>query len=146
MPQQIIEALDIRLYDKQVAIQTHYAGSRNHLVFSPDYITIPSNRQETLAQLAGKNYFEQVRSYQLRLDPVQSNLLPEGSLREWMAKQLKIHIDDEFALLACTGGTCLVRFLPFLWLHKIFQIGLCQKTAVRNQSLSRLAGTSYISH
>ena len=106
MPQQTIEALDIRLYDKQVAVQTHYAGSRNRLIFSPDYIAIPSNRQETftLAQLAGKNYFEQVRSYQLRLDPVLSNLLPEGSLREWMAKQLKIHIDDEFALLACTGA------------------------------------------
>jgi hypothetical protein len=28
MPQQIIEALDIRLYNKQVAVQTHYAGSR----------------------------------------------------------------------------------------------------------------------
>jgi serine/threonine-protein kinase HipA len=84
---------------------THYAGSRNRLVFSPDYLAVPEERRATftLAQTSSKYYFERVRSHQLRLASVLSNLLPEGALREWMSKQLKIQIDDEFAMLASTG-------------------------------------------
>ena len=38
-----------------------------------------------------------------RLHPLLSNLLPEGSLRELIAQSLKIHIDNEFQLLATLG-------------------------------------------
>lgn len=38
-----------------------------------------------------------------KLHPVLSNLLPEGALRELLAKQLKVHIDSEFELLAALG-------------------------------------------
>jgi serine/threonine-protein kinase HipA len=39
-----------------------------------------------------------------RLHPVLSNLLPEGSLRELIARGLKIHVDNEFHMFAYLGG------------------------------------------
>lgn len=38
-----------------------------------------------------------------KLHPVFSNLLPEGALREYLARSLKVHRDHEFALLAQLG-------------------------------------------
>jgi serine/threonine-protein kinase HipA len=38
-----------------------------------------------------------------RLHPLLSNLLPEGALRELIASSLKLHIDNEFQLLAALG-------------------------------------------
>lgn len=38
-----------------------------------------------------------------RLNPVLSNLLPEGSLRELIAQGLKIHVDNEFHILSYLG-------------------------------------------
>ena len=38
-----------------------------------------------------------------RLHPVLSNLLPEGSLRELIAQELKVHVDNEFQLLSYLG-------------------------------------------
>jgi serine/threonine-protein kinase HipA len=38
-----------------------------------------------------------------RLHPLLSNLLPEGALRELIAQSLKVHIDNEFQLLAALG-------------------------------------------
>jgi len=39
-----------------------------------------------------------------RLHPVLSNLLPEGSLRELIAQDLKVHVDNEFHILSYLGG------------------------------------------
>lgn len=39
-----------------------------------------------------------------RLPPTLSNLLPEGLLRELVAQRLKVHIDNEFSILAYLGG------------------------------------------
>lgn len=39
-----------------------------------------------------------------RLHPVLSNLLPEGSLRELIAQNLKVHVDNEFHILSYLGG------------------------------------------
>ncbi len=39
-----------------------------------------------------------------RLHPVLSNLLPEGSLRELIAQELKVHVDNEFLILSYLGA------------------------------------------
>lgn len=39
-----------------------------------------------------------------KLHPVLSNLLPEGALRELIAQRLKVHVDNEFRLLAYLGA------------------------------------------
>lgn len=39
-----------------------------------------------------------------RLHPVLSNLLPEGSLRELIARGLKVHVDNEFHILSYLGA------------------------------------------
>lgn len=39
-----------------------------------------------------------------RLHPIISNLLPEGALRELIAQELKVHVDNEFHILSYLGG------------------------------------------
>jgi serine/threonine-protein kinase HipA len=50
----------------------------------------------------------------IRLPEFFSNLLPEGALREYLARRLKIHTSDEFSLLAALGENLpgAVRAIP----------------------------------
>ena len=56
-----------------------------------------------LIYAANEQYLSQPLISSQRLAPVFSNLLPEGALRDWMALSLKVHIDNEFPLMAHMG-------------------------------------------
>lgn len=99
------DALWIQLHGQDIGICLKCSDGRNKLVFSPDYIHQPvSGRMTlTLGQLQDPDCLLQTRGHHQRLEPVLSNLLPEGVLRDWYVHHLKIHAQDEFALLAMTG-------------------------------------------
>ena len=101
-----IEGLRISVNDQEVGVLTHYSGGKNIFVFSPNYIALPESERQTttLTQLANKQFLQQPLISTQRLTPLLSNLLPEGALREWMARSLKVHAENEFPLLAHMGG------------------------------------------
>lgn len=68
----------------------------------------PRDEQATEPEL------REVRSSRFKLPPFFSNLLPEGVLREYMVKRLKIHHDHEFDILMALGASLpgAVRALP----------------------------------
>lgn len=101
-----VEGLRISVNDQEVGVLTHYSGGKNIFVFSPNYIALPESERQTttLTQLANKQFLQQPLISTQRLTPLLSNLLPEGALREWMARSLKVHTENEFPLLAHMGG------------------------------------------
>ncbi len=101
-----VEGLRISVNDQEVGVLTHYSGGKNIFVFSPNYIALPESERQTttLTQLANKQFLQQPLISTQRLTPLLSNLLPEGALREWMARSLKVHAENEFPLLAHMGG------------------------------------------
>lgn len=101
-----VAGLRISVNDQEVGVLTHYSGGKNIFVFSPNYIALPESERQTttLTQLANKQFLQQPLISTQRLTPLLSNLLPEGALREWMARSLKVHTENEFPLLAHMGG------------------------------------------
>jgi serine/threonine-protein kinase HipA len=63
---------------------------------------------------ATERKLREVYSSRMKLPPFFSNLLPEGVLREYMVKRLKIHHDHEFDILMALGASLpgAVRALP----------------------------------
>lgn len=106
-----IKSLLISLGAQTVGYLTNYQDGKNIFVFDQGYInqgpsrptlslsyTNLDNESATLKQL-NKPY---VNRHALPI--FFSNLLPEGSLREFILAQQGIHPNDEFALLAALGG------------------------------------------
>ena len=56
-----------------------------------------------MTQLAKADYLSQTLENAHKIPPVLSNLLPEGALREWVAKEVGVHRYNEFALLSWLG-------------------------------------------
>lgn len=100
-----VEGLRLLLNGQEVGILTHYSGGKNIVVFSPDYIALDKTSRNTLTmtQLANEAYLSKPLISAQRLPPVLSNLLPEGALRDWMALSLKVHVENEFPLIAHMG-------------------------------------------
>jgi len=100
-----VEGLRLSLNGQDIGVLTHYSGGKNIFVFSPDYVALAKTERQTftLTQLANEQYLSQPLISSQRLAPVFSNLLPEGALRDWMALSLKVHIDNEFPLMAHMG-------------------------------------------
>ncbi|QBZ83847.1 Serine/threonine-protein kinase HipA [Hydrogenovibrio crunogenus] len=100
-----VAALRITLQGVEIGVLTHYTGGKNILTFSPDYIAIPEYLKPTISlrQIITKSFVEKPIVSNQKIMPILSNLLPEGALREWMAKSLKTHPDNEFALMAYAG-------------------------------------------
>ena len=96
--------LALHLHGIHLAYLTGFAGGRNTITFTPDYLNATQRPTFTLPQLGNAKLFGKPWTTQLRLHPVLSNLLPEGALREWVARNLKIHPDNEFPLLAWLGN------------------------------------------
>lgn len=102
MATETVEVLHLTLHGVSVGYLAGYQNGRNILIFDRAYQLDPNRPTLTLTGLsehkASTRLYTQPWSRQLRLHPVLSNLLPEGSLREWMAQELKIHPDNEFPL------------------------------------------------
>lgn len=99
-----VEALDVLLYGKPIGTLTHIGGDRTVFAFSDAYANDPD--RPTLS-LGFKDEFgaltTEFRPYRTRLMPFFSNLLPEGRLREFLAKRAGVNPEREFALLRALG-------------------------------------------
>lgn len=102
--------LKILLGDVLVGHLTGFPDGRNLFAFDAGYVdlgvgrptlglsfNLPGNEQTTVRKLG------QVYASRMKLPTFFSNLLPEGVLREYMVKRLKIHHDHELDLLAALG-------------------------------------------
>lgn len=102
-----VKVLELTLHGRLVGYLAGFSTGRNVLSFAEEFkkdrdrptfslITHPRfpNSEKLLAEPWARNQ---------RLHPSQSNLLPEGSLRELIAQSLKVHVDNEFYLFSYLG-------------------------------------------
>lgn len=107
--------LRVWLADEAIGTLIHMDGDRHWFVFDEAYL-----RRSTrpLLSLSFKNQEGDIvpatKTIQTRVPPFFSNLLPEGHLRSYLAKQLGIKSEREFFLLAALGADLpgAVRLLP----------------------------------
>lgn len=99
-----VKLLNILLYDTEIGTITNLPGDRNLFSFNQDYI---ENINRPTLSLSFKNIYNELitstKATQTRLPPFFSNLLPEGILREYLAKQAGIKSQREFYMLWLLG-------------------------------------------
>ncbi|MCB9474324.1 MAG: HipA domain-containing protein [Candidatus Delongbacteria bacterium] len=96
--------LKILLHGRRIATISRLADDRNLLVLEDDYIQNPDRPTLGLGFMdqAGELLTE-FHPTRMRLHPFFSNLLPEGALREYLAKRAGVKSSREFFLLAVLG-------------------------------------------
>ena len=113
--------LKILLGDVLVGHLTGFQDGKNLFAFDDSYIDLgPSRPILSLSfnmpgdEETTERKLREVYSSRMKLPPFFSNLLPEGVLREYMVKRLKIHHDHEFDILLALGASLpgAVRALP----------------------------------
>ncbi len=99
-----ISSLSVYLYDKKVATLTLLPGDSTLLAFEENYI---EDENRPILSLGFKDSFGQLitehRPVRTRIPPFFSNLLPEGPLREYLAKRAGVKSEREFHLLWVLG-------------------------------------------
>ena len=113
--------LKILLGDVPVGHLTGFPDGKSLFAFDDSYIDLGPGRP-TLSlsfntpgdEEATERRLREIYSSRMKLPPFFSNLLPEGVLREYMVKRLKIHHDHEFDLLMALGASLpgAIRALP----------------------------------
>jgi len=100
-----INALAVRLYDRQIGILTKLAGERQLFAFEQDYIDDPNRATLSLSfKSTTGGVVTSARPVSRRVPPFFSNLLPEGPLRAYLAKLADVKPEREFFLLAVLGA------------------------------------------
>lgn len=99
---QRVKILAVYLHEKLVGYLTHYQDGTNLFHFDESYIELGSSRPTLSLSFSDEEFIEPQIS-QIKLPVFFSNLLPEGALRQLICEQLKMHRDDEFALLEALG-------------------------------------------
>ena len=99
-----ISVLDVLLHGERIGTLTLVEGSRTLFAFNKTYI---DNPERPLLSLSFKDQLGQlltdVPPTNARVPPFFSNLLPEGLLREVLAKRARVSETREFALLWVLG-------------------------------------------
>jgi len=103
-----VNVLKLSLHEKLVGYLVGFKDGKSVLNFAEEFkndagrptfslITHPAfpRSESIMAQPWARNQ---------RLHPTLSNLLPEGSLRELIAQELKVHVDNEFHILSYLGA------------------------------------------
>ena len=100
-----INALAVRLYDRQIGILTKLAVERQLFAFEQDYIDDPNRATLSLSfKSTTGGVVTSARPVSRRVPPFFSNLLPEGPLRTYLAKLADVKPEREFFLLAVLGA------------------------------------------
>src|ERR1700730_399477 len=100
-----LNALAVRLYGRQFAIITKLAGERQLFSFEQDYIDDPERPTLSLSfKSTTGGVGPSTRPVSRRVPPFFSNLLPEGPLREYLAKLADVESEREFFLLVVLGA------------------------------------------
>ena len=113
--------LKILLGEVPVGHLTGFQDGKSRFAFDDSYIDLGPGRP-TLSlsfstphdDAATERHLRETYSSRMKLPPFFSNLLPEGVLRDYLVKRLKIHHDHEFDILAALGASLpgAVRALP----------------------------------
>lgn len=100
-----LNALSVRLHGKHIGVITRLAGDRQLFAFEQDYV---DDKKRPTLSLSFKGstggLVTQTRPTGRRVPPFFSNLLPEGHLREYLAKRANVNSEREFFLLAVLGA------------------------------------------
>jgi len=100
-----LNALSVRLHGRQIGVITRLAGDRQLFSFEQDYID--DEKRPTLSLSFKGSTGGLVTAFHpvpRRVPPFFSNLLPEGHLREYLAKRADVNPEREFFLLAVLGA------------------------------------------
>lgn len=100
-----LNALSVQLYGRQIGVITRLAGDRQLFAFEQDYID--DEKRPTLSlSFKGSTggLVTHFRPVGRRVPAFFSNLLPEGHLREYLAKRADVNPEREFFLLAVLGA------------------------------------------
>lgn len=103
-----VPVLKLSIHGVLIGYLAGYANGRNVLSFAETFKNNPE--RPTFSLITHPKFpnaaklMDEPWSRDQRLHPVLSNLLPEGSLRELIARGLKIHVDNEFQMFAYLGG------------------------------------------
>lgn len=100
--------LQIFLGETLVGHLISYSTGANVFYFADSYLALGANRMPLGMHFTGSGIGEARMGTpyvsRQKLPPFFSNLLPEGALREYLAKSLKTHPENEFELLAHLGS------------------------------------------
>lgn len=98
-------ALDILLYDRSIGTLAHLDGDRSIFTFGEAYL---ADEARSTLSLAYRDPYGGIlnapRAYQTKIEPFFSNLLPEGMLRDYLARRAGVKASREYPLLAQLGG------------------------------------------
>jgi serine/threonine-protein kinase HipA len=100
-----LNALSVQLHGRQIGVITRLAGDRQLFAFEQHYIDDP--QRPTLSLSFKGSTGGLVTSFSpvpRRVPPFFSNLLPEGHLRDYLAKRADVNPEREFFLLAVLGA------------------------------------------
>jgi serine/threonine-protein kinase HipA len=100
-----LNALAVRLHGQQIGVINRLAGDRQIFAFEQAYIDDPQRPTLSLS-FKGRTggLVTALRPVPRRVPPFFSNLLPEGHLREYLAKRADVNPEREFFLLAVLGA------------------------------------------
>jgi serine/threonine-protein kinase HipA len=100
-----LNALAVRLHGQQIGVINRLAGDRQIFAFEQAYIDDPQRPTLSLS-FKGRTggLVTALRPVPRRVPPFFSNLLPEGHLREYLAKLADVNPEREFFLLAVLGA------------------------------------------
>jgi serine/threonine-protein kinase HipA len=102
---QKLNALAVRLHGRQIGVINRLAGDRQIFAFEQDYIDDPQRPTLSLSFKGRTGGLVTVlRPVPRRVPPFFSNLLPEGHLREYLARLAGVNPEREFFLLAVLGA------------------------------------------
>lgn len=103
-----MNVLKLTLHGRLVGYLAGFQNGRNVLSFAEEFTNDTNRPTFSLtthpAFPRAKALMEEPWAKSQRLHPVLSNLLPEGALRELIARGLKAHVDNEFHVLSYLGG------------------------------------------
>jgi serine/threonine-protein kinase HipA len=100
----MVDVLEVRLGDRAVGSITSLGGDRSIFAFADDYANDPQRPTLSLSfKSATGGLLRDQKSTQTRLQPFFSNLLPEGSLRDYLAERAGVKSSREFHLLWALG-------------------------------------------
>jgi serine/threonine-protein kinase HipA len=99
-----VSVLDVRLYDRSIGTITRLPGDRTLFAFSDAYV---ADAARPTLSLSHKDAFgaliTETKPTQTRLLPFFSNLLPEGSMRNYLAVRAGVNPAREFFLIWALG-------------------------------------------
>ena len=101
-----VRVLKIELYGRLIGYLAGYQDGKAIFTFVHDYITQDMAERPTFSLKYYKktdNDFRYQLKSRIKLPAFFSNLLPEGELREYVVRQLKVDTDAEFDILAGLG-------------------------------------------